>query len=1147
MAIRDKFYPSTVSRYLPPGETAYSDVVYQKGKLVLDSELILQQDLRALNQVRQLARTSPSGFIRGQSRGDSYTDFSYDAPWTPGPVLNPDFVANSFHMKKVTALIAGMLVDVEYVNTDTDGDNLIILDSATIYDGTADSIKRTDFVFLEVWLALVSESPNAKGTLKVSELTAPSVGDTITVNGVVFTGVLIPPLPTQFRIWPSSPTQTAGSIATQINAFPVPGVTAVANANIVQITATTAGVAGNVIPLASSNAIAITPSGPLLTGGVDTPNKPTQNSIYRNGAVQSSPAVALVDDIEDPDVGVETTKRVQVQYRIRHTGVAEGVNFKLQCDGFSNPFILAQGATGAPVADYPFVPADLKTVILNSDARDQAAGSSIGYGVLDNGLYIAGSGREVDASALDTLDGFVYAIPIGFVFRRNNAYNGGAGAGWQPLLNTNGGLPHNHADGFVNINVYAPIATGESDRPDGSFSDAIVDTDLMDLRRHVKLTGQDLAAETQFQMQALQDGAFRTWAIDTASKQELGAGSGDVSTRNLICNEIGREAAEGGVPPLSGDTTRGETIRNFDLIQRRFGDQPVVERVVFVINPTDTPGVNAGKYNERAAYAGAFFGWAEEDILHIDLDALNVTTLADFNAFTATVGGGFFTFYTPPGTLITDVLSIYHDDGNYGVAVDQRLKPTLIVGLGSPHLTVKLDANATQVNGGAPGATADMVGTLVNGDIGSRRAVFLELEITYPIGVGTTDTPDLLLDQDMAPFPFGPMIENDLPAGPVQRPGDMESPLSPSFRFGFREVMTEYISNDPAGGVGHPGAPIGSVLPVSVVSRDNLSLVFPRRFWGSPTQSVTVTDVVDTITRVTDDPNTHFGASDRLVNLVNTGFAPAIPLSGAGQTRCTIEFFGQDPIPNYGAVGYQQAIYFRTNAPQTAGTKEGTISSPGVTNFPYIGAVGPMPTPLLVEPLYISEKVWTGQVGMGSVELPFPHFAPLDQLPVNDGRTFIPPSPPGDWFPGEYYFAATANISIDDFDAEVGTLALHTLVPAEGSIQWNIGGTAIDEEPFKDVEFRALYPIINEDDHRPTAMAQGMSNVVRHKVFTPALVRSLQDSALFRKDEVLLLVITRWARLDANNTLSFDDNPEATTGVGVFRTKNLLLTVGNQE
>jgi hypothetical protein len=1139
MAIRNKYYPSTVSRYLPPGETAYTDVVYQKGKLVLDSELILQQDIKALNAMRQLARTTPSGFIRGQSRGDSYDDFSYDDPWSfPGPVLNPDFVPDSFHMKKVQALVAGMMLDIEYAETDVDGDNRIILDPATLYDGSPPTIKRSDFVFLEVWLALVSESPNAKGTLKVSELTAPVVGDTVTVNGVVFTGVLVPPLPTQFRIFPSSPVQTALSLATQINAFPVPAVTAVANANIVQITATAPGFAGNAIGIASSNGVAITPSGPLLTGGVDTPNKPTQDSVYRHGNTQSSPAVALVDNIEDPDVGVETTKRVQVQYRIRHTGTAEGVNFKLQADGFSNVAVLAQGAMGAPVGGYPFVPADQKSVVLGSDAT--------AYDAIDNGLFIAGSGSEADAAALDTLDGFVYAIPIAFVFRRNNAYDGGAGAGWEPLDNTNGGLTHDHADGFVNINVYAPLATGESDRVDGYFSDALVDTDVMDLRRHVKLTGQDLAAELQYQMQALQDGTFRTWAIDTASKQELGAGSGDVSTQNLVCNEIGRTAVSGGVPPLSGDTTRGETIRDFDLIARRFGDQPVVERVVFVINPTDTPGANPGKYSERAGYAGAFFGWAEEDILHIDLADLNVSTLADFFLPSATALQ-LYDGVVPPGTLITDVLSVFHDDGNYGAAVDQTLKATQIIGLGSSHLTVQLDVNATQVNGGTPIALADMVGTLANGDVGSRRPVFLELEITYPLGAGTTDTPDHPVTGDPVPFPFGAMVENDLPAGPVQRPGDMENPLPPSFRPGIREVMTEYVSNDATGGVGHPGVPIGGIGVLQVVSRDTLSLIFPRRFFGSPVQSVTVTDAVDTITRVTDDPNTHFGASTRLVNLVNLGIAPAIPLSGAGQTLCNIVFFGQDPLPNYGAVGYQQSIYYRTNAPQTAGTKEGVVGAPGFTNFPYTGAAGTMPTPLLVEPLYVSQNVWTGQVGMGSVELPYPYFAPLDQLPVNDGRTFIPPSPPPTWFPGEFYFAATANISIDAFDAQVGTLALHTLVPAEGSIQWTIGGVSTDEEPFKDIELRAMYPIINRDGHRPTAMAQGMSNVVRHKVFVPALCRSLQDSVLFRKDEILLVVMTRWARLDANNVVSFDDNSEATTGVGVFRTKNLLLTVGNQE
>jgi hypothetical protein len=260
MAIRDKFYPSSVSRYLDPGERAWDTVVSQKGKLVLDSEKNLEQDIRDLQRIRQVARQAPSGWVRGQSRGDSYTDFSFDAPWLPGPVLNPDFTANAFHMKKVQALVAGMLLDIEYVDTDTAGDNLIVLDAPSSPAPPAD-FKRTDFVFLEVWLALVSESPNATGTFLVSDPVTSNPGDTIDVDGVVFTGVLIAPAVNQFKIVPSSPTMTAASIATQVNAS-VPSVTAVADANIVRITANTPGAAGNAITISSSNGTAITPSGP---------------------------------------------------------------------------------------------------------------------------------------------------------------------------------------------------------------------------------------------------------------------------------------------------------------------------------------------------------------------------------------------------------------------------------------------------------------------------------------------------------------------------------------------------------------------------------------------------------------------------------------------------------------------------------------------------------------------------------------------------------------------------------------------------------------------------------------------------------------------------------------------------------------------
>jgi hypothetical protein len=137
MPTRPKFFPTSVSRYLDPKERSWDTVVSQKGRLVLDSEKILEQDLVELNRMRELARTLPSGWVRGQSRGDAYDEFSFDVPWLAGPALNPDFVANAFHMQKVQALVAGILLDIEYVNTDTKGDNLIQLDPPTVSDGTS--------------------------------------------------------------------------------------------------------------------------------------------------------------------------------------------------------------------------------------------------------------------------------------------------------------------------------------------------------------------------------------------------------------------------------------------------------------------------------------------------------------------------------------------------------------------------------------------------------------------------------------------------------------------------------------------------------------------------------------------------------------------------------------------------------------------------------------------------------------------------------------------------------------------------------------------------------------------------------------------------------------------------------------------------
>jgi hypothetical protein len=1095
MPIHDRYFPgSTVSRYLPPGDRSWAGVIYQSGRPPLDSEFQLEQDLADEVRSRFAQRTTPSGWVRGQTRYDSFQDFSFPVP-TDG-----DFVADAFRMRACLATVAGHPVWVEYTNTATAGQNVIQLDTAPVLGGAPPDVKRSDFVFLEVWLALVSFSPHASGTVLVDPA-LPAPGDTVVINGLPLTAVAGAPAVDQFQIGADEFT-TAANIAAAIN-DPANSfdslVTASSGAtDTVTIRAVVAGAAGNAITL-STTGTALTASAATLTGGVDTTGKPTQSTVYRHGNTQADASVNLADDLADPVIDVETTKRVQVQYRFRATGAAEAVNFQTQADGFSNLNVLAQGGQAAPVASYPFVRADNASTSGSSDAS--------AYGYEDGGLWVAGDGSSGAATDLNTVDGFVYAIPVGFVFRRNDA---SGGIGFDPIANTNGALPSTHG-GFVNPAV-GVIAAGKSDRPDGAFSDAVNADDLLDLRRHVSMTGWDLAAELEYQMSSLLDGQNRTWAIDAADKNTLGAGSGDVSTRFLVCNQVGRSAAKGGVAPTSGSTTRGDTIRDFDHFARRFGSAPVVERVVLALYPTDTNVADPGKYVTQANLGYA--GWAEGDEIHLDLSALNATTLGDFDpASTSFTGTGAYPnnasvfAFVPPGTTVTNVLSIRHDDGNYAAAVSQDVQAALVEGIGTAHVVITLDANDDLVNGGLPVATHRMVGD-GGADDGSGRRIFVELEVTYPFGAGLTDTPGTELEPDPTSYVFGPMLENSS----AQRPDDFETVLPPAFRSGYREVKLEYVANLPGSGIGS-----GTPITDTIVSRNTTELVFPRRVFGSSMLVVGVTDQAVAQAHNVDDGSTEFGSSSRLVVLDTSGGPMGSPLSGAGQTLCAVTYFAQDPVPNYGALGggYQVGVYYRTPVKPTVGVKAGALSA--------------LPDPLVVEPLVMSRGVWTGQTGKGSADLPFPYESPLDYVAVNDGGTSS--------FTGEWYFAATAEVSVGDFDAQTGLLNLHAFVPVDGSGQMTFQGKT------KDVEFRAFYDHTDVEAYRPTIMGQPLSSVARHKVFAPFLVRSTADSALFRKNEVLLVVVSRFAELDADNSVVFTDTDNR-SAVAVYRTRNMLILVG---
>lgn len=130
-------------------------------------------------------------------------------------------------------------------------------------------------------------------------------------------------------------------------------------------------------------------------------NKPSADKVYRYGNVECKNNIE--DDIQDSTIGYETTERLQLQYRIRVFGAGEGLGSGVALDvfpdGLDDPNVLGQGTNTSPIGGYVF-----------SNMKDELG---------DPSLWRAGDGRP--ENELGTSDGYVYAIPLCAVFRRNHS------------------------------------------------------------------------------------------------------------------------------------------------------------------------------------------------------------------------------------------------------------------------------------------------------------------------------------------------------------------------------------------------------------------------------------------------------------------------------------------------------------------------------------------------------------------------------------------------------------------------------------------------------------------------------------------------------------------------------------------------------
>ena len=125
----------------------------------------------------------------------------------------------------------------------------------------------------------------------------------------------------------------------------------------------------------------------------------------------------LVNELKDTSFGAETTRRIQARWRIRQT---TGVNTTLYSKGFvnvsgqtvgsPNVAVLAQGGKTTPQSAHYFRRSDQTNVVNGTNVN-------LPFNIEgDTNLFVAGDGTAADALLLNTVDGRVYGIPIGYVY-----------------------------------------------------------------------------------------------------------------------------------------------------------------------------------------------------------------------------------------------------------------------------------------------------------------------------------------------------------------------------------------------------------------------------------------------------------------------------------------------------------------------------------------------------------------------------------------------------------------------------------------------------------------------------------------------------------------------------------------------------------
>lgn len=240
----------------------------------------------------------------------------------------------------------------------------------------------------------------------------------------------------------------------------------------------------------------------------------------------------------------------QLQHRLR---VTAGVNPELNQFGMSDALVLARGGSNSPQAGYTFT---------NGTKGAMAA-------LRDPGIWVAGAGDGTSKTALNTLDGYVYALPVALVFRRNTAQ-------WT----------HSNQNGTKTSAGTGTWATADSARPDGYYHDKIERDDIVPIAPSCVTGKHDLKRILDESFDRLLRGTLRTRHGYLRYDDQYAEGNYDSAAEPVagpIVNAL--NAISASVVSKSDQFLDGGGQKSSpDDFRRIFGAQPEAEPIGFSLN-----------------------------------------------------------------------------------------------------------------------------------------------------------------------------------------------------------------------------------------------------------------------------------------------------------------------------------------------------------------------------------------------------------------------------------------------------------------------------------------------------------------------------------------------------------------------------------